>query len=76
MTEPKTSDQEQNVEKEIKRISLALYQITNKLSLLEISDKEKKDLIKSLKEQDKKILKLHNVKFSEKDKKNLSDFLN
>lgn len=76
MAEPKSSHQEQNVEKEIKRISLALYQITNKLSLLEISDKEKKDLIKSLKEQDKKILKIHNVKFSEKDKKNLSDFLN
>ncbi len=62
-------------EKEIKRISLALFQITDSISKLEINETEKKALIKKVKEQDKKILKIHNVKFSEKDKQNLLAFL-
>lgn len=62
-------------EKEIKRISLALFQITDSISKLEINENEKKALIKKVKEQDKKILKIHNVKFSEKDKQNLLAFL-
>lgn len=62
-------------EKEIKRISLALFQITNMISKLEIPESEKKTIVKKIKEQDKKILKLHDVKFSEKDKQNLLEFL-
>ena len=62
-------------EKEIKRISLALFQIANMISKLEIPESEKKNIVKKLKEQDKKILKLHNVKFSDKDKQNLLEFL-
>ena len=62
-------------EKEIKRISLALFQIANMISKLEIPESEKKNIAKKIKEQDKKILKLHDVKFSEKDKQNLLEFL-
>lgn len=62
-------------EKEIKRISLALFQIANMISKLEIPESEKKNIVKKIKEQDKKILKLHDVKFSEKDKQNLLEFL-
>ena len=62
-------------EKEIKRISLALFQIADMISKLEIPESEKKNIVKKLKEQDKKILKLHDVKFSDKDKQNLLEFL-
>lgn len=62
-------------EKEIKRISLALFQIADMISKLEIPESEKKNIVKKIKEQDKKILKLHDVKFSEKDKQNLLEFL-
>lgn len=62
-------------QKEIKRISLALFQIVGMISKLEIPETEKKNIVKKLKDQDKKILKLHNIKFSEKDKENLLTFL-
>lgn len=67
---------EQNVEKDIKKISLALFQIAEEINILEIPEKKKKYLFKLIKEQDKKILKIHSIKFSEKDKKNLLDFFN
>ena len=53
-----------------------LYGVVTKRVIEAIKNNpEKKALIKKVKEQDKKILKIHNVKFSEKDKQNLLAFL-
>ena len=61
--------------KETKKISLSLFQIQNEIEKSSIPDANKKSILKKIKDADKKILQMNNVKFSDSDKENVLQFL-